>query len=156
MVLGSTGCAPTPSPSNQAGSTKLTINLDTGRAIFPNRQVALIDCSNRAFQCLEASGEFLLAFPKLCSLADDNPFYGWDVAGYRFSATAPTPHLGMPNGGYYSAKYPHIHLGYRVGMGFVTLTQTKGTPSQAGWNPGDFVEEYRIVYVGGASRFGCI
>lgn len=154
LIILLTGCATAPRTSGTV-SPKLLIDLETRRAVFPDRQIQLVECSDRDFHCLEAPGEFLLAFPSHCALASDNPFKGWEVAGYRFRATAPTPHLGMPNGGYFSEKYPHVHLGYRVGMGFVTLTRTRSTPYDSEWNPGDYSEEYQVEYVGHGSPFSC-
>src|SRR5688572_17043771 len=91
------GCAPVPQ-SRVARNPEIVIDLESGTAVAPDWRSSLKDCSDAEFQCVEAPGHFLMAFPRTCP----GKVWDWQVAGYRFRLTAPAAHYGLPGGGYYS------------------------------------------------------
>ncbi len=130
----------------------MTVDFIRRQVVTPDWQAEFADCSTSEVQCLEVPSRFIMSFPSSCAPAQD----GWIVAGTRFRVTAPEVHHGLPSGGYISDKYPHVHLRYRKGMGFIGWSRTIKTAYDAGWNSGeDRVEEYQIVYLGMASPFHC-
>jgi hypothetical protein len=142
------GCVSTPS-AQSAPRKQISIDIDHHRAISPQWDAQLIDCSDSQFQCFEAPGRFLMAFPKACPTT----IWDWSVAGYPFRNTAPAVHYGLPSGGYVSYKYPNVHLSYRVGIGFRLLTVRSNAVIDRDW--GEVVEEYEIKYTGANVPFLC-
>jgi hypothetical protein len=130
----------------------MTIDFIRHQVVTPSWHAEFADCSTSEVQCLEVPGRFIMSFPRLCTLADA----GWIAAGTRFRGTAPMAHYGLPSGGYISDAYPHIHLLYQRGFGFIGWSRTARTPYDPEWNSGeDRVEEYRIHFVGMADAFAC-
>ena len=145
--LSAIGCASLPKTQMRP---VLAIDLENRKASTPEWQSVLVDCSNAEFECLEAPGHFLMAFPRSCPTTWD-----WNVAGYRYHLTAPAAHLGLPSGGYVSYKYPHAYLLYQAGQGFFALWM-RSNPVMSGENwGGPSVVEYNIEYVNGQSQFRC-
>ncbi|MFN3817157.1 hypothetical protein [Brevundimonas sp.] len=148
VLLAVAGCATAPPLTPEP---VMVIDFASGIVTTPSWQAAFNDCSNSAATCIEAPDRFVMAFPRLCPTTTGP----WEAAGFRFRMTAPTPHYGAPSGGYISDKYPHIHLGWREGVGFHTWSRTLKTPYEQGWDPNEEAEVYRIVYVGRPSPFAC-
>jgi len=130
----------------------MTVDFTQRKVVTPTWQAEFADCSTSEVQCLEAPGRFIMSFPASCASAG----HGWSVAATRFRATAQEVHYGFPSGGYVSDRYPHVHLVYREGVGFIGWSRTIKTPYDAGWNEGeDRVEQYRIAFRGRMSPFHC-
>ena len=130
----------------------MTIDFIRQQVVTPRWTADFIDCSTNEVQCLEVPGRFILSFPRTCAAAEG----GWHVAGTRFRGTAPMSHHAPPSGGYIAEKYPHIHLHYRLGSGFILWSRTSRTPFDPGWNEGgDRVEEYQVRYLGMPAAFAC-
>jgi hypothetical protein len=130
----------------------MTIDFVHHQVITLSWREDFVDCSTSEIQCLDVPSRFIMSFPRSCVLAQT----GWMAAGTHFRETAPMPHYGLPSGGYVSDAYPHIHLIYQVGAGFVTWFRTTRTPDDPEWNSGnDRVEEYQIRYVGMPKPFAC-
>ena len=147
LVLGG-GCASVARVSSS--DPEIVVDFERGTIRSPEWQTELIDCSDSQFQCVEAPGHFLLAFPRVCPTET----WDWSIAGYRFRLTAPMPHYMLPTGGYFSEKYPHAHLIYREGLGFHALWVRANPVPTANWG-GTSVAEYQIRYVGNATPFIC-
>lgn len=128
----------------------LVIDLRSHRASTPQWQSDIVDCSDANFERIEAPGYFLMAFPKSC-LTDT---WDWSIAGFPFRNTAPTPHFGLPSGGYVSYKYPYAHLVYQAGAGFTSLWVTSRPVVSENWG-GPSIVEYEISYPDGQSPFRC-
>jgi hypothetical protein len=120
------------------------------RAVGPDWQSELVDCSDTQFRCFEAPGRFLMAFPRNCPRDD----WRWVVAGHPFRLTAPMPHRGLPSGGYFSAKYPHAYLLYDADEGFTSLWVRANPVMSENWG-GRSVAEYKFRYVGKPPQFRC-
>ena len=147
-VLALVGCTPvTPTAPLQP---EIIIDLERKVASAPDWQTPLTDCSNTEFQCVEAPGHFLMAFPRICPKVS----WDWNVAGFRYRLTAPAAHYGLPSGGYYSEKYPHSYLLYRAGKGFDALWLRANPVPTDNWG-GYSTAEYRIRYIGGPGPFVC-
>jgi len=119
----------------------IIIDGDALIARAPNWTSELIDCTDEQFRCLEAPGRFLIAFPKTCPTER----WQWDIAGYPFRLTAPEAHYGLPSGGYFSEKYPHVYLLYREGLGYRTLWVRAQPVMTENWG-GSSVEEYEVRF----------
>ena len=141
------GCA---SASTSEPQQTIRIDVSRLRALSPQWESDLIDCSDDVFQCFEAPGHFLLAFPRSCPR--DN--WDWMVAGHRFRNTAPAAHYGLPSGGYFSYKYPHVYLHYRADAGFQSLWVRSRPVMTENWG-GSSLAEYELQYVGGTTPFRC-
>ena len=129
---------------------QLVIDLTNHRASTPQWQSEILDCSDAAFECIEAPGHFLMALPRACPANAED----WTVAGFRFRGTAPLPHFAPPSGGFVSYKYPYAHLVYQSGLGFTGLWVTSRPVVSENWgNPS--VIEYDVRYADGRSRFLC-
>jgi hypothetical protein len=130
----------------------MTIDFIRHQVVTPSWTAEFVDCSTSGVQCLEVPGRFIMSFPGSCAVAEA----GWIAAGTRFRGTALMAHYGLPSGGYMSEAYPHIHLIYLRGSGFINWFRTTRTPYDPDWNTGqDRVEEYRIGYVGMPEAFAC-
>ena len=119
----------------------IIIDGDALTAQSPNWMSELVDCTDQEFRCLEAPGRFLIAFPKICPTGR----WQWDIAGYPFRLTAPEAHYGLPSGGYFSEKYPHVYLFYREGLGFRTLWVRAQPVMTDNWG-GSSLEEYEVRF----------
>ena len=147
IALSANCCAPLPRAETRPA---LVIDLGNHRATTPQWQSEIVDCSDASFECLEAPGHFLMAFPKTCPTTWD-----WNIAGSRYRLTAPMEHFGLPSGGYVSYKYPYAYLIYQADAGFISLwMRTHPVFSGENWG-GPSVIEYDIKYVGGQSPFRC-
>ena len=145
------GCASVPRSLGPA-ATLMTIDFVRHQVVTANWHAELVDCSTSDVQCLAVPSRFIMSFPRSC----DRAAAGWIAAGTRFRETAPMAHFGPPSGGYFSDAYPHIHLAYQLGFGFITLWRTARTPDDPEWNTvEDRVEQYRIGYVGMPEAFAC-
>jgi len=148
ILVATNGCATAPRVASS--QPEIVIDFERGTISAPEWQTALIDCSDAQFQCVEASGHFLMAFPRICPTDSWN----WNVAGYRVRLTAPMAHYGLPSGGYYSEKYPHAYLLYQQGRGFFALWMRTNPVPTENWG-GTSTAEYRVRYVGNAEPFAC-
>lgn len=141
------GCAS--APISEARPT-ITIDVSSLKVFSPQWEGDLTDCSDSEVQCFEAPGRFLLAFPRSCPAG----FLDVMVEGYRFRATAPAAHYGLPSGGYFSEKYPSIYLQYQAGDGFDSLWVRSNPVPTENWG-GSSLAEYELRFVGGAAPFRC-
>ncbi|MFC7380196.1 hypothetical protein [Brevundimonas sp. GCM10030266] len=140
------GCAST--TISEAPPT-ITIDISRLRAISPQWESDLVDCSDSLFRCFEAPGHFLLAFPRTCPT--DN--LDLMVQGYRFQYTAPAPHYSHPSGGYVSHRYPHVHL-YYISDSYRYLDIRSAPVLTDNWG-GSSVAGYSLDYVGEVTPFRC-
>jgi hypothetical protein len=140
-------CTSVPPPDTRP---LLFIDLENGVARTEQWQSALSDCSDAAFECIEAPGHFLMAFPRACPSGS----WDWTVAGFRYRGTAPSPHYAPPSGGLVSYKYPNVHLVYRAGVGFTGLWVTEKPVMSENWGQPNIVE-YGIRYVTRRPPFLC-
>lgn len=140
-------CAPVPRADT---GPLLLIDVENRVARTPQWQGALVDCSDAAFECIEAPGHFLMAFPRSCPTGSRD----WVVAGFRYRGTAPALHYAPPSGGYVSYKYPHVHLSYRVGMGFTGMWVRAKPVMSENWGERSTIE-YDVKYLNGGPLFLC-
>ena len=143
------GCGHAPS-SRGNQQPEIVVDFATKTATSPEWTVPLTDCSDAQFQCLEAAGRFLIAFPRTCPTDQRD----WVLAGYQFRNTAPAVHYGLPSGGYYSEKYPNVHLSYRKGVGFISLSVRENPVPTENWG-GSSLAEYALRFVGQTNPFVC-
>lgn len=140
---------PAPQPLPLDG---MTLNLETMQVVTPSWRSELIDCSDEAFQCLEAPGYFLVSMPRSCSRQ-----VSWQAGGHGYRAIAPAPHYGLPSGSYMSMKYPHVHwrFGAPIERGFHRWARTVDTPMESAWDTNVTVEAYEVRTIGGDDWFRC-
>ena len=143
------GCTPV-QLSGPETRQQILIDVENRTALSPQWQSELINCSDDAFECIEAPGHFLMAFPRICPKTD----WDWVIAGGVFRNTAPAEHLGLPSGGYVSYKYPYVLLSYRIDVGFLSLKVRSKPVMSANWGERS-VAEYDLKYVGKSLPFRC-